>query len=87
MGGLFATVGEEGEQSEDRLSVLKGDIGGFAAVAAVPAERRPAELLRCPVAEKEDKLKRFYESDVGRSAAAERASVRLEWSRARRRRV
>jgi hypothetical protein len=65
VGSLLAARRKKGEQSEDRLPVLEGDFPGFAAVAAVPAECGPAELLWCLVADKEDELERLREANVG----------------------
>ena len=42
---------QEGERGEYGLTLLKRHVSDFAAVAPVPAERRPPVLLRSPVAE------------------------------------
>lgn len=63
-GSPLPNRGQQGKCGEDRLSLFERHVSDFAAVAAVPPERRPPVLLRNPVADEEDELERFDETDV-----------------------
>jgi hypothetical protein len=56
---LLTSAGEEREQAKDRLPIFESDVASFAAITAMPPERRPAEPLRCPVADEEHELERL----------------------------